>query len=505
MTASPGPAVLPEQTATAVTGAPQKSLVSNAGALLAAKVVFVLAGYAIYVSLSRLLPPAQFGTFLVVNSTVGVLNAMFVSGTIQTVSRFVAQGPQGAAATLGSALRLHALLAGVLAGGFFLAAPLIASVLNDAMLAPYLRVAAVIPFSYALYASMIGYANGLRQFHRQAAFDVCFSFAKVALVVGAAWMGYGAYGAVAGFATAAVIILIASWGVIGRVALREDHSLAGPSTSTLLRFEMAVMGHVGLTNLLMQQDLLMVQGLTAGDQASVAAAIYGSASKLAQIPYSVLVALNFLILPYVARLSTHATSAETAQYVKQALRLGATLSAGPAVVLMCLSVPSISLVFGARYADAGPALEVLALGYVAFSVLTLAATIVNGTGRPGVSLTLAAGTALMQALLASVLIPTYGGTGAAVASSCAYLGGLGAAAIYLTRRFGPVIPWASLVRIAAASAGLFALAATPVAGLPVLLSAPLLGVVYLLVLMVLGEWTTQDIQAVLGRRSAAEA
>src|SRR5687767_10575720 len=92
--------------------APRTNLLSSGAALLGAKVIFVIAGYAIYVGLSRLLAPAQFGTFLVVNSSVAVLNAVFVSGSIQTVSRFVSQAPPRAAGALRTALWLNAVLAG---------------------------------------------------------------------------------------------------------------------------------------------------------------------------------------------------------------------------------------------------------------------------------------------------------------------------------------------------------------------------------------------------------
>jgi O-antigen/teichoic acid export membrane protein len=462
------------------------SLFGSASALLAAKIVFVIAGYAIYVGLSRMLVPAHFGIFLVVNSAVGVINAVFVSGSIQAVSRFVSQTPALAGGTLKTAFGLHLVLAGGLSALFFLAAPLLARLLNDPGLAPYLRVAAVIPLAYAFYAAMIGFANGLRRFHVQAGFDMAFSLIKVTLVVGLPWLGYGAFGAVAGFSIAAVTILVAAWLVIGRRS--QEHGTPSSTTAMgMLRFEAAVMGHVGLTNLLMQLDLLMVQSLAPGTSAGLASALYGSAAKLAQIPYSVLVALNFLIFPYIARSANQASPAETAGYVRQALRLGAALATGPAIVLMFLSAPSIRLVFGATYGEAAGVLEILALGYIAFSLFTLTATILNGMGRPLVSLGIAAGTVALQAAIAAVLIPRLGIHGAAIASSVAYLAGFSISTAYLWRRFGSVLPWPSLARVAVATAIVFAAASTPVVDIPVVFAAPLLGLLYLGVLAVLGE------------------
>jgi len=477
--------------------APRTSLLGSAGALLAAKVVFVAAGYAIYVGLSRLLVPAQFGTFLVVNSSVGVLNAIFISGTIQTVSRFVAQAPGQAGGTLRTALWLHVLLAGSLAALYFLAAPLIASALNDAQLAPYLRVSTLIPLSYAFYAAMIGYANGTRRFDQQAGFDMSFSMTKLTLVVGLAWLGYGAFGAVAGFAAASVLILLASWYVIGRPALHASGDSAA-TRSAIARYEFAVMAHVGLTNLLMQLDLLMVKALAVGQDASVAAAVYGSAAKLAQIPFSLLVALNFLVFPYIARSTAQAPRHETARYIRHALRLGAALIAGPTIVLAVLSSEMVRLVFGSGYAAAAPVLVILVYGYVAFSLLTMAATVINGAGRPVVSLLITGATVVVQAGLARVLIPSAGTVGAAMASSGAYLAGFLAALAYLVVRFGDVIPWASFARIGAATLVVIAAARSPLGGIPVVAGAPILGVAYLLTLVLLREWTVTDLKAAMG-------
>jgi O-antigen/teichoic acid export membrane protein len=483
-------------------GAPKTNLLTSGGALLTAKVIFVIAGYAIYVGLSRLLTSADYGTFLVVNSSVGVLNAVFVSGAIQTVSRFVSQTPRRAAGTLRTALWLHVALAGALVGGYFLAAPLIASTLNDPELVPYLRLSAVIPLAYAFYATMIGYLNGMRRFGQQAGFDMSFSVAKIAFVIGLPWLGFGTFGAVAGFSAASVLILLAAWIVIGRRALGDSTESPAPS-STIAWFEVAVMAHVGVTNLLMQLDLLMVKALSVGEDASVAAATYGSAAKLAQIPYSLLVAFNFLIFPYIARSTARAPSAETAQYIRQALRLGIALSVGPTIVLAVVSPQAVALVFGSRYASAAPVVELLVCGYVAFSLLTMVATIINGSGRPVISLAITSATVIAQAGLAWLLIPTNGIWGGAAASSGAYLIGLLTATIYLVTKFGPVLPWASFARIVVAALVVVAASRTPLGNIHVILAAPLLGAAYLLTLLVLREWDLADLRAAIGRAPRA--
>ena len=474
------------------------NLLASGSALMGAKVVFVIAGYALYAALSRLLSPADFGTFLVVNSTVAVLNAVFVTGTIQAVSRFVAMSPESAAGTLRSVLRLQTLLATVAGGAYLAAAPLIASVLGDPSLTNYLRISAVIPIAYAFYAVFIGYANGRRWFGAQAGFDVGFSTLKLALVVGLPWAGFGVFGAVAGFSLASLLILAGAWLVIGRAALTPGGE--GRSASEIFRYQIAVVGHVAVTNLLMQTDLLMVKALFREGDASAAAGLYGAAVKLAQIPQSILVALNFLIFPYIARATASSSGVEAAPYVRQALRVGLTLTAGPAVVLAVLAPGALALVFGPAYTAAAAALTLLAIGYVALALLTMATTILNGAGRPVTSLMISLGALAVLAVLARLWIPSHGLSGGAAASASGYALGLTAALAVLAQRFGLPIPGSTVARVAVAC-GVIVFASRLIGPLSILVSAPALGVLYLLVLFVLREWRLDEVHTLLGSKA----
>jgi stage V sporulation protein B len=227
--------------------------------------------------------------------------------------------------------------------------------------------------------------------------------------------------------------------------------------------------------------------------------MYGSAAKLAQIPYSLLVALNFLVFPYIAKSVAEAAPHETSRYIRHALRLGAALIVGPTIVLAVLSADTVPLVFGAAYADAARVLNVLVWGYVAFSLLTMAATVINGSGRPVVSLIITGATVLAQATFAWLLIPREGIVGGALASSAAYSLGFVAALVYLATTFGAVIPWASVVRIAIATLVVVAAGHSPLGSAPVVASAPILGAIYLLMLVLLREWNTAELKAAIGR------
>jgi hypothetical protein len=114
------------------------------------------------------------GDFSTVNSFVSIINNTVVQGTIQGVSKPTAEDDARAGAVQRAGVRLQ--------GGLGLLLALSSwpdrgarGVLEDAPLASYFRIAALIPFLYAIYSVFVGSANGLRRFRTQATFDVSFS------------------------------------------------------------------------------------------------------------------------------------------------------------------------------------------------------------------------------------------------------------------------------------------------------------------------------------------
>src|SRR5690606_9289967 len=85
---------------------------------------------------------------------------------------------------------------------------------RDATLAPLLATAAIVIASYAMYAALIGSVNGRRRFATQARFDMGFALLRGACLVGGASAGAAA-GAIAGFAGAAVLVLVAGLAILG--------------------------------------------------------------------------------------------------------------------------------------------------------------------------------------------------------------------------------------------------------------------------------------------------
>ena len=143
-----------------------------------AKIYFMLSGFVQQVLLTRFLGLADYGAFAVVNNVISIVNNTVVQATIQAVSKFTAENDARAEAVQRAGVRMQVVLGAALALALFWGAPFVAAFVHAERYTTALRIAALIPFLYAVYAVFVGSANGLRQFRTQATFDIGFSTSK---------------------------------------------------------------------------------------------------------------------------------------------------------------------------------------------------------------------------------------------------------------------------------------------------------------------------------------
>lgn len=275
----------------------------------------MLSGFLQQVLLTRLVGLAEFGAFAVVNNVISIVNNTVVQATIQSVSKFTAEDDARAGAVQRAGVKMQAALGAVLALAIFFGAPLIAAFEEAPRYTTYFRIAAVIPFLYALYAVFVGSANGLRRFRTQASFDVGFSTAKTILLLGLAalWKVTGAF---VGFAAAAAFILVFASRVMRLPSPAERFPM-----KRLAGFMSAVVAYGLLLNVALNYDLPLLHhfaGKSAGGAAAaVVAGHYQALRTLALLPYQALVVVTFVIFPLVSRATFAEDREATRLYVTQ--------------------------------------------------------------------------------------------------------------------------------------------------------------------------------------------
>ncbi|MFH1130549.1 MAG: oligosaccharide flippase family protein [Pseudomonadota bacterium] len=470
-----------------------------------AKLYFMVAGYAIYFALPRLLgTEADWGNYLLVVGLVSVIDNFIVTGTIQGVSRFTAQAEGRADAVRRAALRVQLFLGGGVALLYFLAAPLLAQWEKDAGLTGLYRLSAGIVFFYAFYAVFVGSANGQRHFGKQASLDISFATLRAIAILGFVAMGWGTLGAIGGFVSAAGLILIVSVFWVG-LPKKQDRFEA----RKILRFTSELFVYTFILNMIMRVDLFLLKrlavafvegvGVDAAKVASTYAAYYGTAQSLAFIPYQAILAVAFVIFPLISRSTFKNDQNETRAYICQTLRLSLVFVAGVAVVFMAKPEAIIRLLYPSQYALGGSALRVLAAGMVSFSVFTIINTILNASGRTWQTIACGALTLVCASTANSLLIPRANSlldalNLAAWSTAGSITLGLLFSVFLVYRAFGAAFVPLSLLRVVVAMAvamivGHFFPDGSKLATLAI---AVVVFVVYFLVLIMLKEFDAND-------------
>ena len=462
--------------------------------ITAAKLWFMVAGYAIQFALPRALgSPAKYGAWGVVLACVSLFNNVMVTGTVQGVSRFVAQVPARVGAVVRAALVRQLIGGGVVAAAFILGAPFVANnILHDPAYTNYLRVAGLITLAYAFYAVFVGAANGLRQFQKQAGLDIAFATLRASFVIGAAVLTHSVLASVVGFAIAATLILGVSAMWVG-VGPRTDEKF---ESGELERYFGQVAGYLVLVNLLMFIDGLwlkrMVTIASGAELGDTQAGLYNAVQTMARLPYQLILAVTFIIFPMMSRATFEADGDRAKRYVVATMRYSLIVVGLMAIGLAARPAAALRLLFPAEYTVVSPALPVLVVGYVAFALFNILGTILNASGETASSLRTGLVTVVVCAasVWASLVYAASHGiapsTAAASATTLSMIVGLVLAGAAVRRRFGAVIDLGSAVRVLIAAAlGVVVGRVWPEAGflggkLGTLISLAVIAVVYLI-------------------------
>jgi len=500
--------------------------------ILTAKVYFLITGFAVQFGLPRLLLRAArrmletgqvvglsaariaeglYGDYGVAVRTVSWINNTMVQGTIQAVSKYVAEDEDRAAAVKVAALRVQAVIGGCLAALYFALSGLLATLLSDSRLTRYFRITAVIILAYAIYAVFIGTLNGLKRFSSQAGFDMTFATLKTASILVLAGLGYGVAEVLGAFSGSAVAICLVAAVVVG---VRNPTGVRFP-WRVLLKAMLLIGVYYVFFNSLLTADLLVLKalasrvigpdGLAQPELASSLVGVYTGVLNVALLPYQGVLAVAFVAFPLISR-ATFEQDAETSRaYIRSTLRYSLIFVGLVAVGVGCVPEMLLGLINPSFVAGA-PALRVYVAGEVFFALFAIANTIIIASGRMSVAAGLAAAVLGLDVASNLLVVPRFlelGADGfspvALLAAACAtapvFVLGFGAASVYLARRFGATLPLSTGLRVLLVGGGILAGSTLlPRMGLVASMAVSAgAGLVYLLGLLATRELTGADL------------
>lgn len=465
-----------------------------------AKVFFILAGYAVQLLLPRIFGEAkEFGLYSAAMSGVAIFNNVLIVATIQSVSKFVSENEAAAPVTLRQGLRVQALVGGTAAIALFVLAPAASRLLLDEQLTPLLRIASVMVFAYALYATVVGNLNGRHLFGKQARLDVTFSTLRTTGILTGAALGIGAVGAVIGFAAAAASILSIAliwvgWGKPGKgIPLRRWIGFMAP----IWTYQLFLNG-ILLVDIQVLKRTATEMALASATTAQAAVDIanqyvgyYRAAQTFAFVPYQLIISMTFIIFPMISKATSLGNRDAARSTIQHAMRLSLLLLLSVAAPVSGAAEGVVRLAYPADYVVGAPALAILVFGIVAFALFAVAATAISGAGKPSLAAGIA-GVSLVVVVVANRLLIMRAGlttetlaaaaTGTSIGMAVALVG----AAVTIYFLFGVFIPFLTWVRAALAACAGYVLASSIPHSSPVLaLAALALGFVAVVVVLIL--------------------
>ncbi len=515
---------------------PEQNVARQAGrggiAVLGAKAFFILSGLVQQALLPRAIGLSGYGALARVMAMGNILNNVVVASSTQGVSRAVARSIGAEGGAFRATLRVHLPLAAVVALLFAALAPSFARFEGAPYIVVPLYFMAAVSFFYGLYAPFIGLLNGRGQFTLQAGLDVTFAVLRTAGLVGLGWLfarsgSAGALGSTVGFACAAAAI-VPTAAIVSRrwraaTPASGGASTAGPAAVPPAAYllELAPLALAQLfTNSVMQADItLLGHFLSQGGDARSAdewVAVYRACQLFAFLPYQLLVSVNQILFPMVARARAQGDAQGVKLYTERGARLAAIACGMLVSVIVALPSQLLAFAYSRDVAErGGEVLRILTLGQGAFAMLAVATTVLAGLGKERLAAAITFGTLVTMIALAGLLT---GGAGfgaaqlraTAIGVSIALLLALVAAAGAVRRAAGGFVTFSTSARV------LLALGATAAAGsfLPTghgraltIVLAACVALAYLATLVVVRELSSRDTAALAtlrGKRGPAE-
>lgn len=369
----------------------------------------------------RILGSTQYGQYAFLMSTLGVLLTVTDAGIMDGMRKFVAeQADKNPDAIFGFYLRVALLVACVVAvGGVILVEVGVVSWLFGEAFVPFILPLAGVLVARQLFMTLRSalMGLGLERYSEplQVGQKALFGIVGVLLAV----LGWNVTGLLVGHFIAAVGVSIgAAWFLSGRISFHRvvQSTPDGFPRRELLSFNVLSVGLTLLMTSLYHVDILLLQPL-AGSQAT---GYYRAALVIAEFVWFIPFALQMALLHSTSELWAAGQQERIDELASRITRYTVALTLLVALGIGVLTDAFVPLYFGEEFATATRFVLLLLPGAVGFAVARPVLAIGQGNGQLRSLVAATAIAALLNLGLNLVLIPRFGPSGAAIATSISY-------------------------------------------------------------------------------------
>jgi len=455
------------------------------------QLVFVFSSYLIHIFLGRLFGPEQYGLFGIVLSLMVIVQVFLQKGLPQAVSKFIAEYSEQQSAIYYSATKIQFISALVFTLLYFLSAPILASLLHDSSLIPYIRFSSLLILPVAFFSLYTdGFLNGKRVFPQQAYIRIVQSLLKLFFVFIFIFFGFAIYGAISAYIFSALVAAF----IAHKFIKNNNYSNLKFSQKKILFFAIPVIISSLVYVLIKNIDLLLIKHILIENQF---AGYYTSAMTLAGVTYFLFAGLSLVLLPSISKSLSEKNFIATKSYINKSLRYILILLIPITFIISATAHNLVNLFYSVKFSPAGPALSILIFGSTFLAIFVLLCSVITGSGKPKTAMLYGLILIPISIGLNYLLIPLFGISGAALATTFTAFFGALLTSIYTLKKFKTLVSFTSFFKILFASIIVYYFTIQyQFSGIALILTYFLAFLIYFSLLFTFNEIKPQDIKLI---------
>lgn len=449
--------------------------------------------------LSRILGPVNYGALTVASSIVIWIEVAITMGFSRAAVKFVSEAEDWRSV---SSRFLQAQLMISMGAAIILAvvAPILASWLNATELSTYLRLFSLgIPFT-ALFNIHQSILVGRGFFGSRAFLIAAYWLIRMALIFLFVGLWPSVSSAIMALIVSHVLVFIGARLFINPALLGNSDL----SFNNLWDFALPLFFYAVGISLFNRLDLFFVKGLAGTPQA---AGFYGAAQNLTIVPSLFMASLSPLLLSKLTELCSQDQKESAKTMIQKAIRL--TFSLLPfAGMAAGAATEVVAVIYGQSFLPAGKILAILIFAALGISIIVVSSSALIAADQPELTFYLILPIVVLAFGAHFMLVPRFGSIGAAGVTTGLSWFGTGACMLAVYRVWGVRLPVSTFLRSITICVLAYILASkwqTP--GLLLLLKLPVISMVIIIAIILLGEFSGDEIafvRSILRSRTANE-
>lgn len=381
-----------------------------------AEVLFNFSGYIVHSGAGRLMTPEDYGRYGLIVTLSIMIVTLVGNGVPISMSKYLSENyetkPELVPVIKRSGLKAQLILIAVIMGVFYLATPLLASLLRDDTLVRLFRISIFILPMYALDSFYFYYYTGIQQFNFQSVLKTVRSLLRIVLILGMIVL-WKLEGAILGYIFVPFLVFLLAWSYDFIKITKRFPAISHPPSfdwKQMLGYAWPITLFTIFYEVLIALNLYFVKALLSDDYLT---GIFNSALMIARIPYYLFYAMNIIIFPSVSRLFSLGEKGRVRELVAQFTRTMLLVLIPLATLMFAYCEELISFVFGAEYLVGAAVLAPLILALSFLTIFYFFSFALNGIGEARFSMWTALGGMFLNGALSAKLIPLWGIQGSA--------------------------------------------------------------------------------------------